>query len=903
MRWPARLQMFLLSIFRPRRMEAELDAEIRDHLEQEIQNNIRVGMSPAEAKFAAHRLVGSVSLYKEECRDARGSSVIETFTRDLRYSIRILRRTPLFTAVAILTLALGIGATTTIFSVINGVLLKPLPYPHPEELVAVGHSSRGWGDDSYSAASTYFIYREQSRAFQDTGLYRRGIGSNGYSVNITGLGEPEHVSALGVTDGVLPILGAKPLAGRLFTREDDSPGAADTAILSYNYWRRKFGGDRSVIGRTIIVDGKPCAIIGVLPQSFRFLDQSSLALLLPMKLDRAQTYLGSFIYGEVARMKPGVTLGQAGADLARMFPMEERSFPLPPGVTLKLYGDLRIRPNVKTLKETVVGDVGKVLWVLMGGVGLVLLIACANVANLLLLRIEGRRQELAIRAALGASRGRIGWEMSLESFLLALLGSALALGLAYAALRALVFIAPAALPRLYEIAIDWTTLLFTLTMSLAATLLIGSISVMKYAGLSLETALREGGRSLSESRERHRSRGVLVVVQVALALVLLVSSGLMIRTFRALTRVKPGFAAPSELQTFRVDIPDRQVKDPVRVVRMLEAISQKIEAIPGVSSVRFLRSVPMDNNVWVDGILVKDHPGGSGEIAERRFEFVVPGVFKTLGTPFVAGRDFTWREIYNKGPVVIISEKLAREYWHDPSSALGKQIRAGAKDDWREVVGVVGDVHDDGVDKEPPTSVYWPILVANFQGNPEVDVQRNIAFAIRSPRAGSEGFMNEVRRAVWSVNPNLALADIHTLDYYYTTSMARTSFTLVMLGVAGCMALLLGIVGLYGVIAYSVSQRRREIGIRMALGAQAVDALTMVLRGGFKLAVLGAGIGIVAAFASTRYLASLLYGVNPTDPPTFIAVSLLLITVALIASYIPARQAAKVDPIMTLRHE
>jgi predicted permease len=876
-----------------RKREEELDEEIQAHLRMAAEDHAGEGKTAEQGKAdqQAHaealREFGNVALVKEVTRDMWGYRWLETLLQDIRYGLRQLRRNPGFTVVAVLTLALGIGANTAIFSVVEGVLLKPLPYPHPEELVAVWDTAPGLNiDDLNPSPSDYFIFREQSRFFQDIGLYM------GYSVNITGLAEPEHASAIQVTDGVLPILGVTPILGRSFTRADDSPRSAKTVMLTYGYWQHQFGGDSSLIGKTITVDGTMRQIIGVLPRDFRF-GGPNLALLLPIQLDRSKTALGSYSFHAVARLRAGVTLEQANADVARMLPVVLRSFPPPPGYSLKMFQDARIGPNLRTLKQDVVGDVGKVLWVLMGGIGMVLLIACANVANLLLVRAEGRQQELAIRAALGASRGRIAAEMLFESLILALLGGVLGLGLAYAGLRALVAMAPTGLPRLNEIGMDGTVVLFTLAISLVSTLLFGSVPALKYGGAALGTGLREGGRSMSESRQRHRSRSVLVVVQVALALVLLVSSGLMIRTFRALTRVDPGFVTPSEIQTFRVDIPDTEVKEAERVVRTQEEILHKIGAVPGVSSVGISMSVPMDGNEWNDPVLVKDHTYAPGEIPLHRYRFVAPGYFKTLGTPLLAGRDITWGDIYNKVPVAIVSERLAHEYWHDPSSALGRQIRSNTKDDWHEVVGVVGDVHDDGIDKEPPSSVYWTIA-------PNINF---VAFSIRSPRAGSESLMNEVRQAVWSVDPNLPLADVQTLDFLYRKSMARTSFTLVMLAVAGSMALLLGIVGLYGVIAYSVSRRTHEIGIRLALGAQANDVLKLVVGGGFRLTTLGVGIGLVAALGSTRFLAGLLYGVKPTDLLTFIFVSLLLTAVALLACYIPARRAIKVDPMVALRYE
>jgi len=816
----------------------------------------------------------------------------------LRQVLRKLGRTPTFTAVTLVTIALGVGANTAVFSVIEGILLKPLPYPHPEQLLSVSHFAPGINmRELPMAPSTYFIYREQGRTFQDIGVYTDD------SVSVTGAGEPELARALLVTDGTLPLLGIPPLMGRWFTRQDDSPGSADTAMLTYGYWQRRFGGDPSIVGRSITVDGKPRRVIGVMPQQFYFLDQNNPLLILPFKFDRNELHLGNFSFQAVARLKPGITVEQAKVDVARMIPIVFRSFPAPPGFSLRLFEDARIGPNIRALKQDVVGDVGNTLWVLMGGIGLVLLIACANVANLLLVRAEGRHQELAIRVALGAGWGRIAAELLSESLLLGLAGGVLGLGLAYGALRVLVAMAPAGLPRVSQIGIDGLVLLFTLIVALLASLLFACIPILKYAGSQLGTGLRQGGRSLSASRERHRARSALVIVQVGLAVVLLVGSGLMIRTFRAFTKVQPGFAAPSEVQTLRLSIPEVQVKEPERVVRMDEEISQKLAGIPGVSSVGMCSTIPMDGDGSFDPVFSQDRTYAEGQIPPiRRFKFISPGFLKTLGTPLVAGREVTWTDIYQKIPVALVSEGMAREYWHDAAGALGKRIRVSTNDDWREIIGVVADVHDDGVNKQAPTSVYWPILTAKFEGDP-IEVRRDLAFAIRSPRTGSEGFLQEIRQAVWSVNPNLPLAEVHTLEYFHKKSMARTSFTLVMLAVAGIMALLLGTVGLYGVIAYSVSQRRREIGIRMALGAQRQELTAMFVRHGLGLTIAGLACGLCAAFALMRLMSSLLFGVGFVDPVTYGAVSAGLVATAALASYLPSRRVAAVNPVEALRAE
>jgi len=823
---------------------------------------------------------------------------VATSWQNLRFAARILRKSPGFAAVAVLTLALGIGSNIAIFSVVNGVLLKPLPYPHPEELVAVSHTAPGINLTNLGVSpSMYFIYREQSRTFEDIGIYLDD------SVNVTGLEAPEHLRALWVTDGVLPILGIPPVLGRWFTPSDDLPGRPDTVMLTYGYWRRKFGGDHSVIGRMIDADGKPREIIGVLPQSFRFLDEPDPALILPITLDRATTLLGDFSLQGIARLKPGATMAQANVDVARMLPIVARSFPAPPRYSLKAYEDAHLGPDLRPLKRAVVGDVGQVLWVLMGGIGLVLLIACANVANLLLVRVEGRRQELAIRAALGASRRSLATQLLCESFVLSLIGSGLGLGFAYGGLQLLVAMAPSSLPRLNEIGIGGPVLLFSFGAALVASLLFGSLPVLKYTDVRLGTRLREASRSLSAGGERLRARNALVIVQVALALVLLISSGLMIRTFRALIHAQAGFTSPDEVQTFHISMPPGEISKDEQVIQMQQDILHNLEAIPGVQSAGLSTSIPMNGSLAFGLLLVEDQTSATGRVPPARwFNFVSPGFLTTVGARLIAGRDLTWTDIYDKMPVALVSENLARECWNDPLDAIGKRIRTGANDHWSEIIGVVNDIHYDGINKPEPKSVYWPIVPRSFAGRDGFAI-RDVTFEIRTRRAGAEDFMKQVRQAVWSLDPNLPLADVRTLGYFYGKSMTRTSFTLVMLACAGSVALLLGIVGLYGVLSYSVSQRTREIGIRVAMGAQSFQVMRLVVGHGLKLVVIGIAIGLAAALGLTRLMASLLYGVSPTDPLTFASVVILLALSALAAFYMPARRAMRTDPMVSLRNE
>jgi predicted permease len=812
-------------------------------------------------------------------------------------TVRRLVRAPLFTSVAVLTLALGIGANTAIFSVIRGVLLKPLPFDHPDELVGVWHSAPGVKIPLLNQApSLYLTYRDEGRTFVDSGMW------NTESVTITGTGEPERVTGLVVTDGILPVLRVQPVLGRRFDAEDDSPRTPERIMLAHAYWERKFGSDPSVIGRQLTVDGKPREIIGVLPAGFRFLDTNP-QIVLPLRLDRTKVFVGNFSYRGIGRLKPGVTIEQANADIARMIPMAEQRFPMPPGFTKAMFEEIRLAPNVRPLAQDVIGDVGRVLWLLLGTVAIVLLIACANVANLFLVRAEGRQQELAIHAALGAGSRRIAWELLSESLFLSLVGGALGLLLAWGGVRALVAMAPEGLPRVQDIGIDPLVVVFTLAVSLFAGVLFGILPVIKLATPRLASALNQGGRLGTASRQRHRARNTLVVLEIALAVILLVASGLMIRTFQALRDVNPGFVNPAQVLTMRVSIPESMIADPEQAIRTHEQIAAKLREIPGVVSVGVASRISMDGDGEHDPVFVEDFPGPGGRVPPiRTYRFVEGSYFTTMGNPVIAGRALTWADSYQKTPVVLVNETFAREYWKQPAAALGRRIRNSPADPWRTIVGVVGDERADGLAKPTPGIVYWPLLLDHFWDTP-VRTQRTVTYAIRTDRAGSPTLLKEIQQAVWSVNGSLPVANVRTLSDIMSGSMAQTSFALVMLGIAAAVALMLGVIGIYGVIAYVAAQRTKEIGIRIALGADSRSVTGLFLRQGMLLGSAGILAGLVVAGGITRVMSTLLFGVGALDPVTYVAVALGLGLTALLASYVPAARAARVAPAEALRRE
>jgi predicted permease len=893
---------WLPGIFRRNKVYGDLAEEMRLHLEERTEQFIGEGMSRKEAEQAARRAFGNSTVLEERSREVWQLPFVESIGTDLKLVFRRLGKSPGFAATVILTLAIGIGANTAVFCVLNSVLFKPLPYPHAEQLVGVrltAPGAAGLADFSNGlrlSPSMYFTFAEQNGTFQSLGVWLMA------TANVTGLGQPHEVHTALITDGVLQTLSVPPLLGRWLLPADQNPHGPKAVMLSYGYWQRRFGGDRSAIGRSIQIDSQLREIVGVMPQGFRLVN-ADFDVIAPLAFDRNNQKLAGFGFQGIARLKPGIPIAQADADVARMLPIWMDSWSNGPGIdSHHFYETWRITPALRPLKQEVVGSVGNMLWLVMATIGVVMLIACTNVANLLLVRADARRQELAIRSALGAGRGRIAWELLLESLSLGLIGGVLGVGIAYEGLRLLVAIGPANLPRLVEISLDAPSLGFTLALSLLSGLLFGSIPTLRYAGARVPVALRDAGRTASISRERQHSRDLLVVAQVAMALVLLVSAVLMIRTFRALRNVEPGFTQAEHLQTIRTSIPASLVADPQLVTRIQNSIADRLAAIPGVTSVGFANAMPMEgiganwDSIYIEG-------QSMGEITPLRlFKYVAPGFFRTAGTRVVAGRELTWTDVYGLRPVAIISENLARELWGTPSAALGKRLDSYGTA-WHEVVGIVQDVRENGVQEKSPAIVYWPSMTEGIYGPHSFDAERSVTFVIRSDRAGTQGFLSEIQQAVWSVNSSLPLASVRTMQEIYSQSLARTSFTLVMLGIAGAMALVLGIIGIYGVISYGVSQRTREIGIRLALGAEKGRLKWMFVRSGLVLTGIGMAIGLAAAAGLMRLMKSLLFGVSPMDPFTYVSVLIVLAASAVLASYLPARRAAAVNPVEALRAE
>jgi predicted permease len=881
--WKRRIAR-LGGVFRGRERERDLRQEIRLHLEMEEQEYRESGVSPEEAHYAALRRFGNVALAQERSGEMWSWRSLETLRQDIRYELRQIRRSPAFALVVALTLALGIGANSAIFSVVNAVVLRPLPYLEPDRLVVAGLVDEH--DPSALApygAADYLAAHDRERSFASFAAIAEGENVFTY----TGSAEPLKVRGTPATAEFFSVLGVSPALGRAFAPGEDAPGRAHEVVLSHAFWEQRFGADPQTIGHAITLDGDRYTIVGVMPADFHFgpHDNDDLWPLLQIA-PRNVRY--PFWLLPIGRLKPGVSEAQARADLSAVARDLKRQFP----------DSSASAASIDPLKTQIVGDVRTALLMLLGAVGLVLLIATVNVANLQVAGITARERELSIRAALGAGRGRIARQVLTESLLLAALGGVLGLLLAYWGVRVLIALAPAGLPRLKEIAVDGRVLAFTAAVSLLSGLLSGLAPVMHGFGRRLDESLRGGAQNLSEQRRR-RLRQALVVMEVSLSLVLLIGSGLLLRSFERLAGTSPGFN-PQPLLSTLISLPEGRYKDAHQIVPFYEQLLDRVQTLPGVAAAGITMSLPPDllnmrNPFSVPG--QTDAPGTSRPLAVETS--VSSGYFHTLGIPLLRGRFFEDSDRTRKDEILIINDTMARRYYpgQDP---VGQQIKTGDSNPdspWETIVGVVADVKYAGLDGPPEPTLYvpyfedyWPIF------------SREMFLVVRAggdPRSVAPG----LRAAIRDMDRDLPVADLQTMNELLSDSVAQPRFRTLLLGVFAGLALLLAAVGIFGVMAYVVSRRTQEIGVRMALGASRSGVLGMVLNEGLRVVLIGVAIGVGEALALSRLIKSLLFGVEAADPATFIAVPLVMIVVALAACYVPARRATKVDPIIALRYE
>jgi predicted permease len=791
-----------------------------------------------------------------------------------------------------LTLAIGIGANTAIFSVGDGVLINPLPFPDGDRVLSYNHEAPGLGVNvpviPHSQAM-YLHYLENAEAIESFAVFSDD------NVNLITDGEPQQLSASQVTQEYFDVVRTQPFMGRSFAVGEDRPGAEPVAILSYDLWAGTFGRDPGVMDRLVEMDGVQRRVIGVMPEGFQVSGED---LWIPMVIDPASADAGSLGLIGVARIGEGQTMEMAQAEMQDLLLRFAEAYPDELG--RDILEQTGLAADIKPLKDLYVQDVRDVLWVLLGTVGFVLLIACANVANLFLVRAESRQREQALRTAMGASRADVMRQYLTESVTLAVGSGLLGLGLAAFGVKGLLALAPAGLPEIFEIGIDGSVLAFTAVISVAAGLFFGVFPVFGYSRSDLTSALKDGSRSSTTGRERHRARSVLAVSQVALALMLLVGSGLMFRSFVALRNVDPGFETAG-LMTFRFALPGAEYTDAEQVLAFHRRLSEELAGRAGVQAVGMVSGLPLTDSKSAGPLEPEDNPfpeGELGPIVERRS--VTPGYFEAMGIPLLEGRGPSWEDQADQLRGVVISETLARTFWPN-ESAVGRRIRNQAGDPSWQVVGVVGNVRFDGVEEDPLPIAYFPSLSGSPE-DPDPSSARSMDVVVQT--AGDPlALVSAAREALRAVDPRLPMINPRTVETIVEDSMAATSFTVLLLGIAAGIALLLGTVGIYGVISYIVSRRTQEIGVRMALGAPGGVVLRSVVGQGMVLAGIGVGVGLLGAWGLSRALSSLLYGVSTTDPLTFGGTAILLALVALAAVWIPARRAARVDPVEALRSE
>jgi predicted permease len=825
------------------------------------------------------------------------------FFQPVRYAWRSLRRTPVFTTTAVLTLAIGIGAAAAIFAVVNGILLRPLPYGHPEQLVGA------WNDlpplsleHTEQTSATYFTFKRFARSISGIAAYQGG------SANVAdpgGTAEPQRLSAGFITANLIPLLQVSPRLGRSFTEAEDLPKGPDVVIIGEGFWRTRLGADPHVLGRMLQVNGVARQIVGVMPETFRF-PSARTELWLPLALDPHDPFPGGFNYDAIARLKPGVTIADAQRDFRSVLPrIVDISPMMAPGVTTQMLLDqAQPRPVLTPMRDDVVGSIAGTLWIVAATAGLLLLVACANVANLVLVRADGRQRELAVRAALGAGRSRVLGYFFTESAVLATIAGALGLGVAALGIRALVSAGPAELPRLAEVRIDGTVVLFTLLVTALVAIACSVIPAVRFGHAPLAITLREGGRSGTAGRARQRVRSALVAAQIALALVVLAGSGLLLRSFQRLHAVQPGWNA-DHVATLWLSLPGARYQNDSVVTRFYARLTERVAELPGVRSVGLSSRLPLEEHgqntspIWVEG-----DPSAASRIPPLQLFITTDGgFFKTMGISLVAGRTFFPIDGRQRGDEVIVNRVTAEHFWHDPTGAqaLGKRVRTLPNGPWYTVVGVVESVRDSSLQTPPAPTVY-------FAEAPGVDtalgsqVHWSMGLVVRT--VGDPAAITQpVQRVVHELDPTLPVYDVKPMTEVVRSSLARLSFTMLIIGVAGVVTLLLGAIGLYGVVAYVVSLRTREIGVRIALGAQPRAVARMVTRQGITLTIVGIVAGLVLFALVARFIRSLLFGVALSDPVTLGAVSLVLLVIAALASWIPARRAARVDPLEALQAE
>jgi predicted permease len=899
MNWLRDFGKRLGGLFGKKHDDADLEDEFAAHLDLLAEENIRRGMSEKEALYAARREFGGVEQIKELYRERRGLPMLETFLKDLRFGARMLRKNAGFTVIAVLTLALGIGATTSIFSVVNTLLLRPLPFADSNRLVILQEAIPKLVAGKLSvSAPDVADFRRLSHSFEDLGAF----SSN--AMDLSGSGSPERVQVTRTSAAVFRILQTTPAMGRTFTDDEDQMGH-DVVVLSHGLWQTRFGSDATIVGKTILLNRQPYTVIGVMPKEFVFPPEglahfTSAQVWTPISFnpfelgDRAD----NFDFGVLAKLKPGVKLATADSDvMVAAHQIQTQLWP----EKIQDSSKWTLEASVTPLEEMVVGSTRTLLMLLLGAVGLLLLISCANVANLMLARGAERRKEIAVRIALGAGRMRVVRQLLVESSLLGIIGGALGLFVAYAGIKALVALAQRILPRTQEVGLDHTVLLFTLVISIASGILFGIVPALAATKTDLNKSLKDAGRTKSDGRGNRKLHDAFVVTQIALALVLVIGSGLLIRSFIRARDTDPGFR-PENTIALSVSLNGPQYRQLSQMQSFFDRLSDQVRALPGIASVGISSDLPL-NSSWNHGFTGEGHEDQQRNSMPLDAHTLVDGdYFQTLRIPLIRGRFFNDAEMHGKGNAVIISDGMAKRYWpnEDP---IGRRLKWGAVESmspWLTIVGVVGDIKQGPLDAATKPHTY-----ETFQHmcvDPHIPMCSGRILMVRS-EAPSNVVVPEARNIIQQMDPQQPIGKVWVMNQIISNSLAPRRFNTWLLAAFGFGALLLAAIGVYGVISYSVSQRTRELGVRLALGAQPADILRLVLRKGLALAGIGLVIGIGASLAATRLMSSLLYNVSATDPLTFAAVGVLLVIVALAACWIPARRAMRTDPAVTLRYE